>query len=802
MALFFLALIPIALGHPVDSFAHAPARPMQAVPVQSTTPTIDGLLDDEIWTRAPVFTGFVQRDPDEGQPATQTTTVQLAYDDEALYLGIVAFDRDPDHIVARPSRRDQRSESDWLQLTLDAHHDHQTARFFEINAAGSLQDGVISSDGDGRGSWDDTWDGVWDARQARHAQGWSVEFKIPYHVLRFSPAQDYTWGINITRYISHRKERVYWAMVPRAENGWVSRFAHLQGLSGIAPSRALELVPYSLGRTSFGQNDEGLLGNLGGSLRLGLSSSLSLNAAINPDFGQVEADPAELNLSVFESFQRERRPFFVEGGQLFNTPIQLFYSRRIGRQPGYRELPDDHELVEKPTSTTILTALKLTGKTAGKTSFGLLHALTTQEHARIESPAGQYRDFLIEPRGNFLVGRVAQDLFSGNSRIGLMATLLNRKGEGPGAYSGGLDWTLKWAENAYNFSGQIALSRAGDPGERTWGGAADMELSKRGGRFRTELDLELFSPEFQINDLGFQRRNDYYRPRFWLQWRDEEPGDLVRRHFVNFNRWARWNFDQVKLDDGVNLNTWHQFSNYWWLGGEFTHDFRTRDDLDTRGGPLIIQPASSEYEIIVESDDRGALSGWAWFEWGSDNAGSTWRGTGAGLTLRPTPRLEIGLRPRYEWNLNRAQWLENADTDGDGEDDRFLYGQLDSKTLDLTTRASFLFNRDLSLEFYIQPFISTGDYSAFKELARPNSYDFTPAQGPQDNPDFRRRSLQSNLVLRWEYRPGSTLFLVWSQARDAESVRPRFRPLADVGNSFADAGTDIILVKYTYWLGL
>ena len=803
-----LAILLCATLGPEQVYAHQVENHVLRATHIEQAPIIDGRFDDPAWSQAETFSGFLQRDPKEGEPATEKTTVQLVYDDEALYVAIAAYDSYPEKIVSRLVRRDDYSDADWVQVSLDPHHDHQTGYFFEVNAGGSLDDGTMSNDDND----DDTWNGVWESKHRINDQGWNVEFKIPYHALRFNPADEYSWGINITRYISRKKESVYWVMVPHKERGWVSRFAHLEGIRDIEPKRSLEILPYSVGRSTFAPkgdaNHRYFFGNVGASLRYGISSSTSLNASINPDFGQVEADPAELNLSVFETFQQERRPFFVEGSQSFDTPIDLFYSRRIGRQPGYYEPPDGYNTVDESDFTTILASAKITGKTESKTTFGLLAAVTAKEYARIETTlveegtgreTRRHRDFLKEPRSTYLIGRAKQDFAGGNSNIGLLATALNRDG-GENAYSGGLDWSHKWADNGYRFWGQSAATNAIEDDERRSGWGQIAVLSKTSGNWRGDLWTEAYSPAFQPNDMGFQWRNDYYQPWLWIQYRDEEPNDFFRRQFYNINRWGMWNFDRDNLENGFNINTHHQFTNYWWLHGEFYHLGRALDDLDTRGGPLIATPSRSGIDLEIESDDRFMVSGFIEYEWERTSAGGKHREMAAGIQVRPTSNIEISVRPRVSWDFADAQWVENIDSYGDGEDDQYVYGQFDSRRLDLTTRASVLFSRDLSLELYIQPFIATGDYSDYKELARPASYSFLPHVGPEEDPDFRNRSLQSNLVLRWEYRPGSTFFLVWSQFRDDEGERPRFKPLSNLGKSFADEGTNIFLVKFNYWL--
>ena len=796
--LYCLGSVVCAVLGPRVLYAHqAPDRSLAAVRLEGVRPQIDGVLDDPVWQQAPAFTGFVQREPEEGQPASEQTTVQVAYDDEMLYVGVMAYDSDPEGIVSRLVRRDQWAEADWIQVSLDTHHDHQTGYAFSVYAGGSIYDSVIRDYG-----WDnDAWNGVWESAHRIGTEGWSVEFAIPFHNLRFSSGGD--WGINIARYISRKKEQVFWVMIPRKESGWVSRFAHLEGLADIQSRRTLELLPYSVGRSTFAAGRE-LFGNAGADLRYGLSSNVSLNATINPDFGQVEADPAELNLSVFESFQEERRPFFVADSEAFDTPIDLFYSRRIGRQPSFHALPDGHNALDASESTTILGAAKLTGKTAAKTTFGLLTALAAREYVRIETTlvreeAPKHRDFLVEPRTHFLVGRVKQDLFAGNSHVGLLGTAVQRD-RARDAYTGGVDWTLKWRDNGYTFWGQLAGSLATVDDRRRSGLGNMAVLSKNSGWLRGELWWEAYSRHFEINDLGFQWRNDFYTPWLWIQLRKEEDWAIFRRNFYNFNRWGTWNFDRTNLQNGFDFNTHHQLKNYWWIHFDYYHTWRSFDDLDTRGGPLIVRPANDGFEIELESDDRFMVSGWVELEWENNSVGSTHREVSGSIRIRPTSRFEISLRPRYSWDFNDAQWVENLDANADGEDDLFLYGALDSQTLDLTTRANILFSRDLSVEVYVQPFISAGRYAHFKALAKPRSYLFVDHPGPDKSPDFRNRSLHSNAVLRWEYKPGSTLFIVWSQFRDDEAEVGAFRPGHNLRRSFIDEGTNIFLVKLNYWL--
>lgn len=813
LLLFTLSLLSPLWAEEAPKPRSHPEKAITAIRVKPKPPKIDGILDDEVWQAAPVATGFTQRDPNEGESETEKTTFQVAYDDEALYIGVMCYDREPDKIVARLTRRDQfiDRQVDRVTVLLDPHHDHQTGHYFMVYASGTLVDSAIYNDS----RFDDTWDGVWEAKVAIHQQGWSVEYKIPYHVLRFSSKEEYTWGINVDRVISRKNENSYWIMIPKNESGLVSRWGHLTGLKGIHPPKHLEFLPFTVGRSTFepkgSTNPDGrdLFSSAGIDLRYGVSSNFSLNATINPDFGQVEADPAVLNLSVFETFFQERRPFFVEGANIFTTPIQLFYSRRIGRRPGRFSIPSGSSMIDQPQSTTILGAAKLTGKTSDKTTIGILNALTSAEYVTIEERSNR-REHRLEPLSNYFVARVQQDILNGSSTVGLLTTTVNRN-ESASAYTGGLDWTLRWKNNSYGFSGQVAGSHAGSLDNRQSGYATQFNLGKQSGWFRGGINLDLYSPEFNPNDLGFIDRVNKVESLVWANPRKTQPWHLFREisfyPFVmsiwNFrHEWAGKTERWVNLWKGWNAELGTQLTNFWWVGVGAGHGFEAMDDLDTRGGPLIVKPAYTIYGFYVEGDERLPLRPSLSFNWLSRKDGGFGRNLGTSIRIKPASNVDFSLGPRYSWNLNKAQWVTNVDNNKDGRHDHFVYGELKSQTLDLTTRLNVTFTPTLSLQLYMQPFVAVGDYKNFKELARPSSYEFTPYSKLNFSPNFSSRSLRSNLVLRWEYRPGSTLFAVWSQNRSDSFDEPAFRPWASVRQSFADEGQNIFLVKLNYWLGI
>ena len=778
-----------------------PMKSMSAVELVGEAPQIDGLLNDEVWTYAYNSSDFQQLLPIENSVASESTTVYIAYDSKAFYVGVMMFDSEPDKIRARLARRDQGSETDRINIYFDPYLDHQTGYQFTITAGGSLTDGLLFNDT----RTDNSWDAVWEGQAKVTDRGWSAEFKIPLRIMRFNDTMgEQTWGFQLTRYISRKQEWDQWVLQRRDESGWVSRFGHLTNIKGIKSRTPVDLLPYSVGRTTLepksvsNVNGRNFFSNAGMDLRYGLTSNMTLQATANPDFGQVDADPSVLNLTVFENFFPERRPFFVEGQQTYQTPIQLFYSRRIGRRPGYFSSPAGAQDLDRPAFTTILAATKLTGKTQSKTTFGLVNAVTSSENTQV-SLNGVVSDFKVEPLTNHLVGRLQQDLRSGNTQLGVIATAQNRQG-GHDAYSGGIDWNHKIYDNLYRFSGQVAGTRTGRT-VRQQGYGMNLNLEKQDGWLRGGVDLDALSPGFNANDLGFSRRADRINTDVNVSLISIKP----RGPFLQNNIWLNvnqtWNYDGNHLQNDIDTGMWHQFTNFWAINPGVTRRLESLDDLDTRGGPPIVNPAGWNYYVWLGSDFSKPISGSIFTSWGSNDAGSTNRSISPRLTLRPSQRVELRISPRYSWNHNDAQYVTQ---DNSGSQTAYVYGQLDTKVLDLTTRADVLFTRDISLQLFIQPFMAIGNYDdlAFKTLAAPSTYSFTPYGASVGNRDFNSRSLKSNIVFRWEYRPGSTFFFVWSQSRSAFSNDPTFKPFRSVSDSFSDDGPNIFMLKFNYFFNI
>lgn len=800
---------------------------------------LDGELTEEVWQRAPLVTGFRQRDPHEGAPATFETEARVAYDDTALYVAVQAKDPDPSRIVGIRTRRDEQSPSDWIRIIVDSFHDKRSAYEFAVNPAGVKADAYWFNDT----SMDTGWDAVWDVAVSRNEQGWRAEFRVPFSQLRFHPSADATFGLAVVRQIGRLNETTTWPLLARSATGYVSSFGDLTGLRIGRSQKRLELVPYVVGdvKTQPAESGNPLKdaaeggGELGVDLKYALKPGLTLTATVNPDFGQVEADPAVVNLSAFETFFSERRPFFVEGSGIFQFNVDcndgscsgLFYSRRIGRAPRGTAVLTDGEFSEAPAQTTILGAAKLTGRIGGF-SVGAMTALTADEDAVIASSTATRRQS-VEPFTGYAVMRARRE-FKDQSSVGFITTATNRRLDGftsflpDQAYTGGVDWDWR-IKPRYSLTGFVAgssvqgdteamaaLQRSNvhsyqrpdsdrldfDPTRTSLNGsAALLSFNKIAGqRTRFSTNVSMKTPGFDVNDLGYQQRADTRSMSNWFQWRNETPSKYLRSFRFNLNQWAGWNFDGDRLFSGYNVNAHATFTNQWSTGTGFNLIPQPFDDRATRGGPGAFRSASRSLWAYFNSDQRKPASFNVFGFIGKEREGSTNWEIGPELGFRPTSFLSASAGVYFGHNDQRAQWVEQSDG-------RFVFGRLDQRTVSVTARLNYTVTPTLSLQLYAQPFVSAGDYGEFKQLedGRARAYDDRFAHVDYaGNPDFNYRSFRTTNVMRWEYRPGSTLFVVWQQGREDTLDRGTFNFNRDVGGVFEAPARNVFLVKWAYWL--
>ncbi len=862
LILMAAALAPDSSQGPDSSVAVAEAlSQVQAVRVQEAI-EIDGKLDEPAWQRAPAYSNFIQRDPDEGKKATEGTHVHVLYDDDSIYIGAELKDSQPNAIKALLGRRDANLSSDSFTVYLDPYNDKRTGFYFGISAGGTLTDGTLFND-----DWDSSsWDGIWEGKARRDENGWTVEYRIPLSQLRFKQEDDARWGINFRRQITRTNEQAYAALRPKKESGFVSRFLPLVGLSGLQPKRRFLVTPYTTART---RTYEARVGDpffdgrrsqaaFGADFKFGIGSNLTLDATMNPDFGQVEVDPAVVNLSDVESFFNEKRPFFIEGSDTFDfgwggasnnmsfnfSSPNIFYSRRIGRAP--QGSPGSADFSSVPDGVRINAAAKITGRLGGAWNMGVLHAMTGQEEADLMT-AGRLGSSVVEPRATYSVVRGQRDFGGGRQGLGFIGTLVNRDLAGTG-----LENQLNRRATAFGVDGWTTLGR-GKGDERIWaltgrfqvsniqGTAARLSSVQRasqhyfqrpdathvsvdpnatslsGYSFRVALNREkgplLFnaavgatSPGFDSNDAGITSRTDQINGHISVGHRWTEPGRVFRNGGLQGGAFRTNDYEGNMTALGFFSWYWATFKNYWAFEGSFFVNPESITTTQTRGGVAMLRPGSWSWDLGINSDSRKSVT----FELGvragrGQQESNRSRGGWTSINWKPAPKLSLSVSPDYQRQENGAQFVANindaAATATFGR--RHVFARLKQETFSAGIRLNWTFTPALSLQTYIQPLISSGEYTDFGDLARPRSYEFARyAAGALppgvSDPDFTFKSIRGNAVLRWEFRPGSAAYFVWTQSRDDSDPSGEFR----LGRSFStllDAKADnIFLVKLAF----
>ncbi len=852
------ALAAISFGVAAAALCAAPLRAQGAAPaapghtrpitiahaVRAAGPVeLDGRLDERAWQSAPVMDSFTQINPDEGEPASQRTEVRVVYDDQALYVGVRLHDT-TGPIIARLGRRDMPlGDSDWFGLMIDSYHDHRTAFGFDVNPAGVRRDEVKTIDVD-----DNSWDAVWRVATSVDSAGWTAEYRVPFSQLRFSGDSVQTWGVQFERLIGRNKEYSVSTFIPKSIRGGVPQYGHLQGLRDIPAGKRLEVLPYVVAKAEYidpllnpyrGHSEYAVSGGV--DLRYRMASNLTLNATFNPDFGQVEVDPAVINLGVYETFFDEKRPFFLEGSEIFDFGAggtsggRLFYSRRIGRAP---TLSPATPLSDVPSTTTIIGAGKLSGKVAGW-SVGALTAVTAREEARFRAAEGGDERMAVEPLTGYAVARARRELNGGRSLVGGTITAVRRDlntdvlrdSFRSSALAGGVDFRHEWANRSWVMRGDAELSRiAGNAASilavqrasnhffqrpdashldldstaaSLFGYSLNAEITKQAGEhWRGSLAGALTSPGYEVNDLGYSYRTDRRDVEANIRYLENRPGTLLRNWSLTADGRIERNYANQPIQTLATLTASARTLDYWTLQLNVQRSFEALDDRLTRGGPIAVRPAANSATISMSSDVRHPVTGeLRLFGERSDFGGSSWE---AGLTL--------GLKTSSSWNLSvgpsvmrtkaPAQYVATM-PDAAYEATygaRYVFAPIDQTEVGLETRLNVTFTPALSLQTYIQPLISSVDYGAAIQLVRPISFEFEPYPGAVPDLDFNLRSLRGNAVLRWEWRPGSTIYMAWQQSRHDLAEVGDFAFGRDRRALFNTRPDNIFLVKVDYWL--
>ncbi len=848
--------------------------------VLKTPPVVDGKISDEVWNQVEWSGDFTERVPDEGAQPKNQTKFKLMYDDKNVYLAFRCYDSEPDKIVRRLTRRD-RFDGDWIEVNIDSYNDKRSAFSFTLNAAGVIGDEFITNNG---GNWDSNWNPIWYGKVNIDEEGWTAEMRIPLSQLRFGDKDIHTWGLQFTRYDFRHQERSVWKFISRNTAGWVSNFGQLEGIKGIKPQKQLEVQPYVLAQTSGYEKEEGnpfATGrdnkiSAGLDAKIGVTSDLTLDLTINPDFGQVEADPAAIALDGYQVFFSERRPFFIENRNIFNFQVtyaeaggafnsdNVFYSRRIGSSPsGSPQDVGDAEYVDMPQNTSILGAAKFSGKTKSGTSIGILESITQREVGTVSDGTSE-RTEIVEPLTNYFVGRVQQDFKGGNSYVGGIFTAVNRDLEDSyltdfmheSAYSGAIDFMHRWKNQSWYVAGTGLISRVNGSKEaitntqtdfihnftRTdathlsvdedkttlTGTGGTLRLGKVGGNFKFEGGLTWRSPQLALNDVGFLRQTDYIAHYQWVGYRSVKSNKYVNNWRVNYNHWFWWDFSGRSTNKSFNVNAHVQLKNFW---GGGTGSYYRHYDLATRalrGGPSLREPKGINHWFYISTDQRKKfrMNVNAWNFWGEDNSTRSY-GVNLWLSLQASKALSISMSPNYSVNMNALQYVQNVEI---GDVTKYINGKMNQETFGVSIRANYTIRPNMSIQYYGQPFISRGDYTEFKYITDASAENFTDrfqsystneitsnetdfiyevqenqgsgANYSFDNPNFEFIQLRSNLVYRWEYVPGSTLFLVWTQSNSFSDqlLNPRDQPLMNdmYDNLFENKANNIFLLKFTY----
>jgi len=849
--------------------------PLQAIRTEHPI-SVDGNLQEAVW-QMPGFYGFRQSEPQDGASATEKTVVWIAYDDQNLYVAARLYDSRPGGIVSRLGRRDDDVESDWFIFAVDPYFDRRSGYQFAVNPSGSIIDGTLFND-EGK---DFTWDGIWESAAKVDERGWTVEIRIPYQQLHFREKDHYTWGVNFFRLIKRKNEKCCYAWVPKEESGYVSRFTRLTGIHGIKPSRFIELLPFTLARAHFSpavagnpfQTGHDYAGNAGFDLKAALKANLTLNITVNPDFGQVEVDPAVINISDRETYYAEKRPFFVEGADIFRfgngganvirnlgwrDPL-FFYSRRIGRAPqGYVSGPG---YSDSPEWTTILAAAKMTGKIGRGWNLGVLSAVTQRGFATVEF-LGERTKQEIEPFTTYGVLRALKEFSEGFRGLGFIATGVFRNMHSldlenrlpTEAFTLAVDgwsfldknrtWVITgWLGGTVVSGNQSAIKRLQlsslhyfqrpdadyvhvDPEAtslRGWAGR--IYLNKQKGNFIFNAALGAVSPGFNAMNLGYHSPGDIINGHVEAGYRSFHPGKVFRTWSLTLSTYRTYDFSGNRTNEYYNFTAVGQLLNYWRSVLFFSYDPPRYSHYLTRGGPMAYYPSGIMNRLSISSDNRKpvvvSLSG----HYRIHPIGTYNYSINIGIRWKLSDNLSISVTPGYSWRHSMGQYITQVidplQTETYGV--RYFLSDVIQTTVPIEIRVNWIFTPKLSLQAFIQPYIGVGDFFLFKELRAPRTFDFNyfgegnstielkdgvytvdpDGPGPADsfffpNPDFNLKSLRGTVVLRWEYRPGSTIYLVWTQDRADYAHPGDFNFGRDLGDLLSATGNNIFLFKFNY----
>lgn len=850
-------------GDSITSSSKKPLRVYHTCRLSTAKPVIDGKLDDACWKTGEWSGNYTQWIPNEGAKPSQPTQLKILYDDKNIYVAIRAFDSVPEKISRKAGRRDDFT-GDMAGITLDSYHDHRTGFEFDVSAAGQKIDLLLTNPQ----NTDMNWNAIWSVKTAKEDSAWTAEFEIPLSQLRYSNDSVQVWGLHAWRWIERLQQESDWELQTSTSPGILYLFGELQGIKGLPKSRRIEIMPYVSGKFNtfkaepnnpFGNKGRNWAGNIGLDAKIGLASNFTVDLTVNPDFGQVESDPSVMNLSAFETFYDEKRPFFLEGKNIFSFDFDnssLFYSRRIGHTPSFYPSLDNNEFMKYPDNTSILGAAKVSGKTSKGLSIGILQSLTASEDARIDS-LGKRKNINVEPITNYSVFRVQQDFHQGNTVLGGIFTSTNRFINAPqlkfmnrNAYTGGIDFLHQWHDKEYYLDAKfVASSITGSPeaitnlqqssaryyqrpdiqyvrldttSNRLSGYGGDVKIGKGSkGLWRYSTELIWRSPGLDLNDMGFMQMADVIKQKNSVYCFVNKQVSMFRTYNFTLSETNNLDFGLNYLSSNANLSGYFEFLNKWALSTSFSYTSQALDTRILRGGSAMLFPEIWDQSLYVRTDPSAKIC----FELNSELLTSGCRSSQyysvqPSLKYTPINTLKLSASFNYSGNRNDLQYIT---TTGGNNKQRYILGKIDQQTLGITFRVDYNITPELSIQYYGSPFATVGKYSDFKKVTDPkasnytnrfagitstlnssNTYEVSENNNNYtfSNPDFNFSQFRSNLVFRWEYRPGSQFYLVWSQDRTAFS-QPGSQNLNDGMSSIKGIfPNNILLAKFNYWFSI
>jgi hypothetical protein len=842
-------------------------------PVYTTTrlttpkPIIDGKLDDECWTKGTWAGDYTQFIPKEGAKPTYPTYLNIQYDDKNLYVAFRAFDGEPDKILRLAGVRDELV-GDIAGLTLDSYRDYRTGFEFSVSAWGQKIDLVLFNPM----NWDFNWNAVWKVKTGLEDSAWVAEYEIPLSQLRYSNKEEQVWGLHTWRWISRLSEESNWEKQTKTGPGMLYNFGELRGIKGLKKSRRLEIMPFVLSdlRTMkkeplnpFANTGRALGGNMGLDAKIGISSNFTLDLTINPDFGQVESDPSVMNLTAFETFYEEKRPFFLEGLTIFDYKFDnqsLFYSRRIGHAPSLSINPNDNLFVKAPDKTTILSAIKLSGTTSNGLSIGLIQSVTANEYARLSNKDDYKPSMKVEPLTNYTIARIQKGFNAGTTVVGGILTSTNRfindkylEFLTSNAYTGGLDILHRFKDKEFFIDARLIGSYVSGSKEsitalqessaryyqRPGAGYLRLDTTKTmlngyGGRFeigkgskgfwRYSTGATWLSPGLELNDLGYMNSADEINQENKLSYFVNQPVSIFRNYSIGLEQFNTWNFNGTYLGSGAHLSFTSEFKNQWMFGANIIYESQVHDTKVLRGGYDMLMPHKiMSFGNLITDQSKKIIAKFEYtYEKAGNNSATSYQ-LMPGITYRPINSLKLGVTANYMNNNNRLQYVATTNL---ASEKRYIIGTIDQKTIGLTFRVDVNLTPEFSILYYGSPFISRGSYSEFKRVTNPLSktYDdrFAVFNNPElignsyqlsennnldidysiENPDFNFHQFRSNLVAKWEYRLGSFIYFVWSTERTGNTGSSK----ASITESYKQLRSvypnNIFLIKLNYWFTL